>query len=162
MLVAWVVSPGIVSEQAIRASLAERLPFHEVPARIVQVDSLPTGPSGKIDKKALPVPPPPGLDPMRIGPTIDFVTSVWSAIFGVRDVPADANFFDFGGTSLLALNMFQLLRDRYQTMEMTDVFRYPTVRSLAARIDSSSETRSVHATGQTNSRRASLDRARRR
>jgi amino acid adenylation domain-containing protein len=54
-LVAYVVSEQ--DESSLRAYLAERLPDHMVPARIVALTEIPTGPHGKADRSALPPPP---------------------------------------------------------------------------------------------------------
>ncbi|MEU7752365.1 amino acid adenylation domain-containing protein [Micromonospora sp. NPDC049171] len=60
-LVAYVVleagAPPDVDEPALRAYLAERLPEHMVPSRIVALAEIPTSPHGKVDRAALPAPP---------------------------------------------------------------------------------------------------------
>jgi amino acid adenylation domain-containing protein len=59
-LVAYVVpeaeSQQDVLEPALRAHLAERLPEHMVPSRIVALAEIPTNPHGKADRAALPAP----------------------------------------------------------------------------------------------------------
>ncbi|GAB3934584.1 hypothetical protein GCM10027614_07860 [Micromonospora vulcania] len=46
-----------VDESALRAYLAERLPEHMVPSRIVGLAQIPTTRHGKVDRAALPPPP---------------------------------------------------------------------------------------------------------
>lgn len=61
-LVAYVVaqagSEQDIDEPALRAYLAERLPEHMVPGRIVALAEIPTNRHGKADRAALPPPPP--------------------------------------------------------------------------------------------------------
>jgi amino acid adenylation domain-containing protein len=60
-LVAYVVPEGDprkdVDERELRARLAEQLPEHMVPARIVALPEIPTNAHGKADRAALPAPP---------------------------------------------------------------------------------------------------------
>ncbi|HEX9728671.1 MAG TPA: phosphopantetheine-binding protein [Gemmatimonadales bacterium] len=61
------------------------------------------------------------------------VTAIWADVLHVASVGPRENFFDLGGCSLLALRA----RDRLErainrTLEPTDMFRFPTVRTLAA------------------------------
>jgi sugar O-acyltransferase (sialic acid O-acetyltransferase NeuD family) len=60
------------------------------------------------------------------------VHDAWRGVLGVADLDRDTNFFDAGGCSLHALQ----LRDRIRRsdgieMALTDIFRFPTVRTLA-------------------------------
>jgi acyl-CoA synthetase (AMP-forming)/AMP-acid ligase II len=48
-----VVAREPLAAERLRAFLAERLPAHEVPARVVQVDALPRNTGGKVDKRAV-------------------------------------------------------------------------------------------------------------
>ncbi len=68
------------------------------------------------------------------------VAAVWREVLdcpvGVTD-----NFFDLGGTSLAALSVQAGLVDRLgQQVPLVDLFRFPTVRSLAAHLDGSTPT----------------------
>ena len=63
MLVGYVVpgagrEPGETDERVLRAFLATRLPGYMVPARVVPLAALPFTASGKVDRRALPEPPP--------------------------------------------------------------------------------------------------------
>lgn len=65
--------------------------------------------------------------------TTEAIREVWREVLGLAEVPAKANFFDIGGTSLLAL----LVREQAQEVlgkpvALLDLFRFPTVESLAA------------------------------
>lgn len=136
MLVAWIVLTSHFYEYDLRQWLSERIPPHELPTRIVPIESMPTGPTGKLDKTRLPIPGSKAADTKAKQPTMDFIAEVWRAVLGIDEVSVAANFFDVGGTSLLALHVFEMVRERFPKTEMTDVFRHPTILSLAAAIDS--------------------------
>ena len=80
VLVGYVVSADPEFDMAAaRAQLAERLPAALVP-RLVLVDELPTRTSGKVDRDALPWPPPGGADAERtpdLGGTAGWLAGLW-------------------------------------------------------------------------------------
>jgi hypothetical protein len=47
---------GIEQTDAVLGALAERLPAYMVPAQLIHLAQMPLGPSGKVDRKALPAP----------------------------------------------------------------------------------------------------------
>jgi sugar O-acyltransferase (sialic acid O-acetyltransferase NeuD family) len=59
----------------------------------------------------------------------------WRAILPVDRVGEDDNFFDVGGTSLLACHLAEHVRRATgHAVSLVDLFRYPTVRTLAEHI----------------------------
>ena len=107
----------------------------------MRLDAFPLTPNGKIDRKALPAPPS-GLIAADSGaitaPPADdveqLVADVWVAELE-RPVGRDDNFFDIGGHSLLAVKVFRrLTRAPPATLALTDIFRFPTVRTFAAHL----------------------------
>ena len=62
------------------------------------------------------------------------VASAWANELG-RAVGRNDNFFDVGGHSLLAVKVFRHIAEvTGAPISLTDVFRFPTVRTLADRI----------------------------
>src|SRR5258708_34645452 len=60
------------------------------------------------------------------------VAEVWQRTLGVERVGLDDNFFDLGGHSLLVARVRFALRGRLKrTIDMVDLFTFPTVRRLA-------------------------------
>jgi hypothetical protein len=126
---------------AVRKFVGEVLPDVMVPAAVVRLDAFPLTPNGKIDRKALPEPPS-GLNATDRGastaPPADdierLVADVWVSELE-RPVGRDDNFFDIGGHSLLAVKVFRRLTDAVpETIALTDIFRFPTVRTFAAHL----------------------------
>ncbi len=65
------------------------------------------------------------------------IARVWERAFGVTDIGIDENFFDLGGHSLLLMRVHGLLvRALERDLSVVDVFGNPTIRKLAAAIES--------------------------
>lgn len=151
-LVAFVVADGHGrSSDAVIESVAVRLPDAMVPSAVVWVDELPLTPNGKVDRKALPfadgVTAGHPVEPTDLDGNASVVASVWHDVLA-RPVGLDDNFFDIGGHSLRAVAVFRQLADRTGApIALTDVFRFPTVRSFAAHLDALSGGRPGDAAG---------------
>jgi amino acid adenylation domain-containing protein/thioester reductase-like protein len=107
--------PGPDAERAalLRTALAEVLPAHMVPSEFTPVERMPLSPSGKIDRRALPnhAAALPGVREVRPQPPFTAgMAQLWSLILGVERVGPDDDFFDLGGTSLLAMEMLARAR----------------------------------------------------
>lgn len=126
--------PSLLVE--LRSRLREQLPEYMVPARIIPQESLPVSPHGKIDRTALaerPLPDPPAV--RFVPPRSDVerrIAEIWSQVLEKERIGVEDNFFDLGGHSLLMAQAYSRLRDAFdRDFSMIDLFRYPTVRSLA-------------------------------
>jgi amino acid adenylation domain-containing protein len=141
-LLAYITSSGAEAPTAavLRAFLAATLPEYMIPIAFVPLDSLPLTPNGKVDRAALAA-----AERMDTGDTGLFVApatdveraiaSVWTSVLQVEAVGIDDNFFDRGGHSLLLMQVHRQLQQQYGgTLRILDLFRYPTIRSLAAHI----------------------------
>jgi hypothetical protein len=149
-LVAYVVrQPGSgVEPDDVRAKVRASLPEYMVPARIEFLDALPLTPNRKVDRKALPPPGSAAPSPFKPGemrvPTAiavvadDIETTIlatWRDALGLPGAGVDENFFDLGGHSLLAVKVHRVLTERLRCdLTITDLFRHPTVRALAAHV----------------------------
>jgi acyl carrier protein len=59
------------------------------------------------------------------------VAAVWRAALNVGQVGLEDNFFDLGGHSLLMVQVQQQLKAALgRDLSITDLFRFPTIRSL--------------------------------
>ncbi|WP_051468275.1 non-ribosomal peptide synthetase [Actinomadura oligospora] len=136
-LVAYVVpSAGTpVDAPALRAAVARRLPDHMVPSAIVALDALPLGPTGKLDRRALPVPDLAGAAAGRAPETADEKTlcAVFADVLGLDEVGADVSFFDLGGDSVTALRLVGRARQAGVELTPRDVFTHQTVEKIVRR-----------------------------
>jgi hypothetical protein len=107
-----------------------------VPSVVVAVAAFPLTPNGKIDRNALPDAA--AVNGVASAPPVDdterLVAATWATELE-RTVGRDDNFFDIGGHSLLAVKVFRRLTTLTAApLALTDVFRYPTVRTFAAHL----------------------------
>jgi acyl carrier protein len=111
----------------------------------VVLAAMPMTPNGKIDRKQLPDPRP--STQLRTGPSAPGAASapenalettiagIWQEVLGLETVGTTENFFDLGGHSLLVVQVQRRLRDATgQEVAITDMFRLPTIRGLAAHL----------------------------
>ena len=60
------------------------------------------------------------------------IASVWQKMFGLEQVNVETNFFEFGGHSLLLVQMHRLLQEKLNSeFTIVSLFEHPTVRALA-------------------------------
>ena len=118
-LVGYVVTEGLacIDEGAFRMELSKGLPSYMVPSTIMVLAEMPRMPSGKINRKALPVPPLLSADTGPTGtvdlnaPVQDRILAVLHKIFPNRTIDPSMDFFtDLGGHSLLAAGFVSQLR----------------------------------------------------
>lgn len=122
--------------------LEGRLPAYMVPAYLDVIDVLPRTTSGKIDRNALPAPTHPlvRVDREVVTPRTlleEQIAGVWRELLGVEAVSVTDDFFlDLGGYSLLAAQMATALRPLVgRSVAVRDVYEFPTLEALAARIE---------------------------
>ncbi|WP_441245335.1 amino acid adenylation domain-containing protein [Kitasatospora sp. McL0602] len=104
-LAAYVQTRGGDILGELRGFLRERLPDTHIPATFIEVEEFPLTSSGKVDRKALPVP---GLDAESgrasyQAPRTEtelLIAQVWQDLLKVERVGLDDDFFHLGGTSL--------------------------------------------------------------
>ncbi|ASU41399.1 hypothetical protein hmeg3_11695 [Herbaspirillum sp. meg3] len=141
-LVAYVVGAADTDAATLRSELRRSLPSFMVPDFISILDGMPLTGNGKIDVNALPLP---AFEPK--GPISDNagsregregrdcqarVAGLWRQVLNLKDIAPDANFFDVGGHSLLLVRLYDLLTAEFGTVaSISDLFRFPTIRSLA-------------------------------
>ncbi|MGK8555450.1 amino acid adenylation domain-containing protein [Nocardia gipuzkoensis] len=141
-LVAYVVPAATdLAADALRESLAQVLPSYMVPSAIMVLDSFPMNDSGKLNRAALPQPVFRARDFVAPAtPTERAVAEVFVDVLAIARAGAEDDFFDLGGTSLLAFTLQRALTARLGVdVPMAALFTAPTVRGLAARIDNLDE-----------------------
>jgi acyl carrier protein len=170
-LIAYVVPQSSdANEGEWRTFLTERLPDYMVPSIWMTLEALPLTPSGKVDRRSLPVPKGdrPSLATSYVAPRTDlerWVARIWREVLQVEKVGIYDNFFDLGGHSLLTVQLGDRLQSELErSIPLTDLFQYPTVAALANYLNcqnsAESETKTVRDRGK--SRRENLRRQRQR
>jgi amino acid adenylation domain-containing protein len=146
VLVGYVASAGAGSSSDapsipdIRAHLGARLPAYMVPSTIITLDRLPKNERGKIARAELPAPirtadTAAGAPPAFAGRHEELVARIWREVLGLDRVGADENFFEIGGQSLLIVRVQARLTETLgRSIPVVDLFRFPTVRGLAAHL----------------------------
>ncbi|MFF8531837.1 amino acid adenylation domain-containing protein [Streptomyces sp. NPDC015532] len=128
--------------EALTGLARERLPEYMVPTALVPLTELPTTPSGKLDRGALPAPGHAETATGR-GPrdhNEEVLCRLFAELLGTDEVGIDVDFFDNGGHSLLATRLVGRIRNELGVdVKVTTVFRSPTVAELAARIEKSAK-----------------------
>jgi amino acid adenylation domain-containing protein len=130
-----------VDEEEILEFCHRRLPDYMVPSHLLALDSMPLDRHGKIDLDQLPDPR--LLQKKEAVPPRNMLESgiqaIWSRILGlpVESFGIDDNFFQLGGHSLKATLLVSRIHKEFQAqLVLTDVFSQPTIRSLAALVES--------------------------
>jgi len=72
---------------------------------------------------------------------------VWADVIGVAKVGRYDRFISLGGDSIKSIQILARLRARGLTLDLKDLFRYPTVAELAPRLQARAATKVVAATG---------------
>lgn len=139
-LVAHVVpaNGAIPDEATLRRHLAAALPEAMIPSRVEVVSELPHTPNGKVDRVALAAAAPSSRGIVVASPprtdVEGAVARIWQGALD-RPVGLDDNFFDIGGHSLLAVKVHRQLTEEFgERVALTDVFRFPTVRTMATHL----------------------------
>ncbi|MEZ0469556.1 amino acid adenylation domain-containing protein [Luteimonas salinilitoris] len=139
-LVAYLVGAGGETPRidSVRSHLAARLPDCMLPVHYMVLPALPLTPSGKLDRRALPLP-----DRRRTAayapPTTDIeckLVALWQEVLGVERVGIHDNFFELGGDSLGAAELMAGF-PRHFAMELPlgSLFEAATVAGLAAQLE---------------------------
>ena len=121
----------------LRSYLGTSLPDYMVPAVFVLMESLPLNTSGKIDRRALPVP-----EESEVGRQASYVAprseiekrlaQIWCDVLGLDRVGIHDDFFALGGHSLLATRVSSRLRDQFEVeLPLRKLFESPILADLA-------------------------------
>jgi non-ribosomal peptide synthase protein (TIGR01720 family) len=134
-LLAYVtVEPGaIVDGDGLRRSLSAVLPEYLVPAVITVMDRFPLTANGKVDRGALPAPA--GAVEAGRRPRTRYervLCEAFADALGLESVGIDADFFDLGGDSILAIKLISVTKKAGLAIKPRDIFRHRTAVRLAA------------------------------
>ncbi|HJP74821.1 MAG TPA: amino acid adenylation domain-containing protein [Pseudonocardiaceae bacterium] len=120
------------SSAELRRFVAARLPDYMVPSAFVALGRLPLGPTGKLDRAALP-------EPEFLGEayreprneTEATIAAAYADVLGVERVGIDDDFFAAGGDSLRSIQVVARARARGLEVTTREIFEHRSVARLA-------------------------------
>ena len=120
--------------------LRDNLPEHMLPGTLVALEDLPRTPQGKVDRRALPVPPAPATGGADAGdartPVEQSLERLWAQMLGRQRVGVEESFFELGGHSLLATQVMSRVRRLFGVeLPLRVLFETPTVAALARAVE---------------------------
>ncbi|NOT26962.1 MAG: non-ribosomal peptide synthetase [Acidobacteria bacterium] len=119
----------------IQATLAQTLPRHMVPSRILFLNELPRLPSLKIDRARLAemdATQPIDLPSRADDPLLDEVAGIFEAVLDTTGASADDNMTSLGGDSLQATTLVAAIEGRFDVVIPEDLLAEdPTIRLMA-------------------------------
>ena len=138
-LVAYVVPrpEAIISATGLREFLQKELPEYMVPSVYMMLERLPLMPSGKVARRALPVPEQSRLDTEEsyMAPRTaaeEKLAGIWADVLNLDRVGVHDNFFNLGGHSLLATQVIARTNESFGVeIPLRALFDKPTVSGLA-------------------------------
>lgn len=136
-----------VTERGLRKYAATRLADFKVPRRVVAVDEIPRGPTGKLQRIGLAE----KLDLTAYDREVsedeaeftaprtaleEILTKMWIGILGVEKIGIHDNFFQLGGDSILAAQVISQVREQMNVeLVLLGLFNAPTVAETALVIE---------------------------
>jgi amino acid adenylation domain-containing protein/non-ribosomal peptide synthase protein (TIGR01720 family) len=120
------------SAAELRKFVAARLPDYMVPSAFVALGRLPLGPTGKLDRSALPEPEFLGeayREPRTEAEKI--ITAAYADVLGVERVGIDDDFFAVGGDSLRSIQVVARARASGLVLSTREIFECRTAARLA-------------------------------
>lgn len=153
------VSPrnGVSPEpEELLSSLQEKLPSYMIPSVCTVVKEFPVNANGKIDMSSLPLPdlavaiaPADRGDLARLATDLENeIIAIWQDVLPAKKISLDDDFFALGGHSLLGMKLFaRIQREMDVSLPLSVLFHAPTVRKLAAEVESRLEKSEGNATG---------------
>jgi acyl carrier protein len=141
---AVVLRPGMTaSERQLREFAAARLADFKVPRRIMILDTIPTGPTGKLQRIGLAetlgltsaTDPVPAVAAAFVAPRTRVeveLTTIWQSVLGHEPIGVQDHFLDLGGDSLQATMIAARMREHFGiSLSLLDMLDAPTVEEQA-------------------------------
>lgn len=150
-LVAYFTGQRAVQPKTMRDHLRRFLPEFMVPSKFVQLKSMPRTLNDKVDRSGLaaaarfsaPVSAneqAPSTARPRSGGGSKLqreLAEIWQQLLELDSIDINANFFDLGGHSILAVRMQGMLAKKFGgRIPISELFRYPTIAGLASYLES--------------------------
>ena len=146
-----------VPRQALVDHIKTRLPDHARPAYLIGVGDIPVTANGKVDLRALPPPTVADMLASEAAPQTEterHLADIWAEALGFGKtgsgkIGLDADFFEMGGHSLLAVKVFARIKRKFGVdLPISTLFAHPTLRTLAHKIRDTVDTSVNRSVGQ--------------
>ena len=127
-----------IPEDELKTFLEPLIPDYMMPSFFVSIEEMPVTPGGKIDKKALPMPEVTTNTASYVEPVTAAqraLCEIFEKALGIERVGIEDNFFELGGSFLTASKVAVMCLSKNISLVYADIFKYPTVRELAALVD---------------------------
>ncbi len=132
------------SSEELRQFLKAQLPDYMVPAACVCLERLPMTPSGKVDRKSLPIPELQAAAVEFVAPQTPAekgLAQIWCEVLGLKRVGVNDNFFELGGHSLMAMQVIsRAAAAGLGNLTLADLFDAPTIGRLAKKAGAAKKT----------------------
>ena len=120
----------------VRYFLKQKLPDNMIPSAYVYLREWPMTATGKLDREALPLPniARPELEVEYVAPRNaieERIAEMWKEVLDLDKVGVNDNFFDLGGASLQAIQLYSKAVEAGIALEPENLFEYQTVSQLA-------------------------------
>lgn len=138
---------GAVTESEIRQFVTPRLSHFKVPRRVIILDEIPKGPTGKIQriglaaKLGLTATPEPAA-PKRADyvapqtPVEQELATIWEQVLNVRPVGSNDDFLQLGGDSILGTQLMARVEETFSiNLHLITLFEAATLSNLATMIE---------------------------
>jgi amino acid adenylation domain-containing protein len=129
------LSPDAEIKDELTSFLKQRLPEYMVPSAFMVLDELPLTFSGKVNRKALPMPGVVSSKVSYVAPKNEMeqtIAAILQDVLDVRKVGINNNFFEMGANSLHLVRIKNRLRKEIKKdVSIVDFFLYPTISTLA-------------------------------
>ncbi len=141
-LVSYFIAKSTVDTKELSDYLRSKLPFYMVPKFLMQLESFPLTPNGKIDAKKLPLPMV-DTNMTYVAPENELeekIAQILEALLGTDKLSTVDSLFDFGMDSLIAIRFsVKILEDLNISVGVNDIFAHPTIKELSDYIATLSE-----------------------
>ena len=151
-IVAYLVSAHSDPEpQELRDKLKLVLAGYMIPSAFVPLKKIPMTVNGKVDKKSLPAP---ERSHFASGQEVvlpeneleESLLEIWESVLNISPISTDDNFFDIGGHSLIAVELFDKIRNKIGIqLPLAVLFEAPNIREMAGYIQDARKENDVRA-----------------
>uniref|UniRef100_UPI0035938371 alpha/beta fold hydrolase n=1 Tax=Aquiflexum sp. TaxID=1872584 RepID=UPI0035938371 len=118
---------------SLKKELHSILPEYMIPSSIMILENMPLTSNLKIDKKRLPKPKEQALSHIEPSTEIEkIISKIWCESLKKEKIDINADFFEIGGHSLLAVKVLSLIeKELDKKLPLNVIFKYPRIVDLA-------------------------------